>query len=161
VLQAGHCGHAAVNVHVDSIPHQRASVQITTHRSLHHACVLQVPPSHRQAPRRLHFCDAAAQRRAFEAQLGLAAAARLPLFLHMRAAAPDFLDIMRRAAPGAGPAAPSGGGAEAVMEEGTVEEARACAGVVHSFTGARVELDALLALRPPLAIGALHGGMLF
>ena len=86
--------------------------------------------------RRLHFCDAAAQRRGFEAQLGLARHAGLPLFLHMRAAAADFTDIMRRSA-GVDP------GGE-----------RAYRGVVHSFTGTVEELWELLALQPPLAIGA-------
>jgi Tat protein secretion system quality control protein TatD with DNase activity len=158
VLQVGECGLATV-VHICA-HRQHSALRTsgtfvgTTHRLFYRAW-LQVRLSHRQAPRRLHFCEAAAQRRGFEAQLGLARAARLPLFLHMRAAAPDFLDIMRRAAPGAGPAAPSAGGAERGMEE----EARACVGVVHSFTGARAELDELLALRPPLAIGTLHGGM--
>ena len=85
--------------------------------------------------RRLHFCDAGAQRRGFEAQLGLARHAGLPLFLHMRAAAADFVDIMRRSA-GGGPGV------------------RAYRGVVHSFTGTVEELGALLALQPPLAIGA-------
>lgn len=89
------------------------------------------------ACRRLHFCDAEAQRRGFEAQLGLARHAGLPLFLHMRAAAADFTDIMRRSA---------GGG---------WGEERAYRGVVHSFTGSVEELRALLALQPPLAIGAL------
>ena len=87
--------------------------------------------------RRLHFCDAAAQRRGFEAQLGLARHAGLPLFLHMRAAAADFMDIMRRSA------------------GGDPEVERAYRGVVHSFTGTVEELQELLALQPPLAIGAL------
>ena len=86
--------------------------------------------------RRLHFCDAVAQRRGFEAQLGLARHAGLPLFLHMRAAAADFMDIMRCSAAG---------------DPG----ARVFCGVVHSFTGTVEELGALLALQPPLAIGAL------
>ena len=87
---------------------------------------------------RLQFCDAATQRRFFEAQLGLAVAAGLPLFLHMRAAAADFVEVMRRNA------------------GGLTQRRRAgeCAGVVHSFTGTREELDAVLALDPPLAIGA-------
>lgn len=87
---------------------------------------------------RLQFCDAATQRRFFEAQLGLAVAAGLPLFLHMRAAAADFVDVMRRNA------------------GGLTQRRRAgeCAGVVHSFTGTREELEVVLALDPPLAIGA-------
>lgn len=44
---------------------------------------------------RLHFCDAATQQRFFPVQLDLARALQLPLFLHSRAAADDFLDIMR------------------------------------------------------------------
>ena len=88
--------------------------------------------------RRLQFCDAATQRRFFEAQLGLAVAAGLPLFLHMRAAAADFVEVMRRNA----------GGLTRRRRAGK------CAGVVHSFTGTREELDAVLALDPPLAIGA-------
>ena len=42
---------------------------------------------------RLHFCDAATQRKWFSAQFALAAATRLPMFLHLRAAAADFLTI--------------------------------------------------------------------
>ena len=84
---------------------------------------------------RLHFCDAAAQRRGFEAQAQLARAAGLPLFLHMRAAAADFVDIMRRSA-------------------GVDRGGPAFRGVVHSFTGTVGELGELLALQPPLAIGA-------
>ena len=44
---------------------------------------------------RLQFCDKAAQKRGFAAQFALAAASRLPMFLHMRAAADDFAAIVR------------------------------------------------------------------
>ena len=53
------------------------------------------PPLMPAPPCRLQFCDAATQRRWFAAQLReLAAATRLPLFLHLRAAADDFLEIV-------------------------------------------------------------------
>ncbi len=45
---------------------------------------------------RLQFCSADVQRRQFERQLDLAEITGLPLFLHSRAAAQDFSDILRR-----------------------------------------------------------------
>ena len=42
---------------------------------------------------RLHFCPADIQRKYFEKQLWLAKEMQLPLFLHMRNAAQDFIDI--------------------------------------------------------------------
>ena len=53
-------------------------------------------PSRPSLPRRLHFCDAATQRRWFSAQFGLAADSGLPMFLHLRAAADDFLQIVEQ-----------------------------------------------------------------
>ena len=50
----------------------------------------------RAASRRLHFCDAETQRRYFARQFELARSSGLPMFLHLRAAAADFLDIVER-----------------------------------------------------------------
>ncbi|KAI4310618.1 hypothetical protein MLD38_035585 [Melastoma candidum] len=69
---------------------------------------------------RLHFCPAAIQKKYFEKQFDLACATKLPMFLHMRAAADDFCDIMKR------------------------NEARFTGGVAHSFTGCAEERDKLL-----------------
>ena len=78
---------------------------------------------------RLHFCEAATQRRWFEAQFGLAAAHRLPMFLHLRAAAADFLEIINRHT-----------------------DDLAAGAVVHSFDGDDAELAQLLQL-PQLRVG--------
>jgi len=77
---------------------------------------------------RLQFCSADVQRRYFERQFEIAEATKLPLFLHMRAAAPDFLDIV------------------------VGNQHKFIAGVVHSFTGSAEERDQLLAI-PNLYIG--------
>ncbi|KAL4546468.1 hypothetical protein Ndes2526B_g01688 [Nannochloris sp. 'desiccata'] len=69
---------------------------------------------------RLHFCDAETQKRYFEAQFELAKDANLPMFLHLRAAADDFLDIVHR----------------------RVDDFPA--GVVHSFDGTASELESIL-----------------
>ena len=69
---------------------------------------------------RLQFCDAETQRRWFEAQFELAKSSNLPMFLHLRAAANDFLDIVRR----------------------HVDDFPA--GVVHSFDGTASELEEIL-----------------
>lgn len=45
---------------------------------------------------RLHFCDAATQREWFGRQFALAKSSGLPMFLHLRAAAGDFLDIVQQ-----------------------------------------------------------------
>ena len=74
---------------------------------------------------RLHFCGEEAQRRGFGAQLRLARATGLPLFLHNRNTAGAFAALMRAhvaAAPGA------------------------AAGVVHSFDGDAAELAELVGL---------------
>jgi len=68
------------------------------------------------------FSPRPAQEKAFEAQLELAAAARLPVFLHERAAHERFLDILRRHRP------------------------KLTRAVVHCFTGTGAELDAYLGL---------------
>lgn len=78
---------------------------------------------------RLHFCGGGMQRRWFEAQFALAAAHRLPMFLHLRAAAADFLDIINRHT-----------------------DDMAAGGVVHSFDGTEAELARLLQL-PALRVG--------
>lgn len=57
----------------------------------------------RPTSRRLHFCDAATQRTYFARQFELARSSGLPMFLHLRAAAADFLDIVQQHAGGAGP----------------------------------------------------------
>lgn len=77
---------------------------------------------------RLQFCPAETQRRYFERQFEIAEATKLPLFLHMRAAGSDFLDIVKR------------------------NQHRFTAGVVHSFTGTAEERDQLLTI-PNLYIG--------
>jgi len=71
---------------------------------------------------RLHFCDMDTQRRGFRAQLALAAEAELPMFLHLRAAADDFVSICNEHA-------------EVIAQVG---------GVVHSFDGTLDELRAVL-----------------
>jgi TatD DNase family protein len=69
---------------------------------------------------RLQFCDAETQKRYFELQFELAKISNLPMFLHLRAAADDFLDILQR----------------------HVEDFPA--GVVHSFDGTASELEKIL-----------------
>ncbi|KAH8316661.1 hypothetical protein KR067_012814 [Drosophila pandora] len=73
---------------------------------------------------RLHFCGQETQRQYFEKQLDLAAEFGLPLFLHMRNAAEDFMGILER----------------------NREKLQACGGgVVHSFTGTLEEAQSILA----------------
>ncbi|OEH78056.1 family domain-containing protein [Cyclospora cayetanensis] len=71
---------------------------------------------------RLHFCDAPTQKQCFELQLALCHTSRLPLFLHMRNAASDFIDILQRR--------------ENLW--------RPRGGVAHSFTGTAEEAKQLL-----------------
>ncbi|XP_027350823.1 putative deoxyribonuclease TATDN1 isoform X1 [Abrus precatorius] len=60
---------------------------------------------------RLHFCPAEIQKKYFEKQFELAYITKLPMFLHMRAAAADFCEIVEK------------------------NKDRFTAGVTHSFTG--------------------------
>lgn len=78
---------------------------------------------------RLHFCDQETQKRHFEAQFRLAKESGLPMFLHLRAAADDFLDIVSRHV--------------SDMPRG---------GVVHSFDGSAEEAARILQ-HQQLAIG--------
>ncbi|KAG9160441.1 hypothetical protein Leryth_008830 [Lithospermum erythrorhizon] len=77
---------------------------------------------------RLHFCPSDIQKKYFEKQFDLAYATKLPMFLHMRAAADDFCEIVGQ------------------------QQDRFCAGVAHSFTGNADERDKLLSF-PNIYIG--------
>uniref|UniRef100_A0A5B7BI20 Putative deoxyribonuclease TATDN1 isoform X1 n=1 Tax=Davidia involucrata TaxID=16924 RepID=A0A5B7BI20_DAVIN len=72
---------------------------------------------------RIHFCPSEIQKKYFEKQFELAYAMKLPMFLHMRAAAEDFCDILER------------------------NKDRFSAGVAHSFTGSADDRDKLLSFR--------------
>ncbi|KAK9153367.1 hypothetical protein Sjap_000847 [Stephania japonica] len=69
---------------------------------------------------RLQFCSAEIQKKYFEKQFELASAMKLPMFLHMRAAAADFCDILAR------------------------HKDKFSSGVAHSFTGSAEDRDKLL-----------------
>ncbi|ONK65137.1 uncharacterized protein A4U43_C07F34060, partial [Asparagus officinalis] len=69
---------------------------------------------------RLQFCPPEIQRKYFEKQFELAEALKLPMFLHMRAAAEDFCNIL------------------------TSQKDRFTFGVAHSFTGSAEDRDKLL-----------------
>ncbi|GAB2235579.1 hypothetical protein Droror1_Dr00026008 [Drosera rotundifolia] len=69
---------------------------------------------------RLQFCPADLQKKYFEKQFDLASALKLPMFLHMRAAADDFCYIVER------------------------NKSRFTGGVTHSFTGTAGDRDKLL-----------------
>ncbi|EEF38280.1 TatD DNase domain-containing deoxyribonuclease, putative [Ricinus communis] len=69
---------------------------------------------------RLHFCPSEIQKKYFEKQFELARATKLPMFLHMRAAAEDFCEIVER------------------------NKDKFSAGVAHSFTGNAEDRDKLL-----------------
>ena len=71
---------------------------------------------------RLQFCPRETQMEWFERQFEIAETTGLPMFLHMRAAAEDFTEILTR------------------------NRHRFTAGVVHSFTGTADEAEALLAV---------------
>ncbi|KAL3691511.1 hypothetical protein R1sor_005162 [Riccia sorocarpa] len=77
---------------------------------------------------RLIFCPAEVQKRYFEKQFDLAEATGLPMFLHMRAAAEDFKNIVEK------------------------NKNRFRAGCVHSFTGTNEDLQKMLSF-PNLYIG--------
>ncbi|KAK3031419.1 hypothetical protein RJ639_036160 [Escallonia herrerae] len=72
---------------------------------------------------RLHFCPSEIQKRYFKRQFELAYAMKLPMFLHMRAAAEDFCDILEQ------------------------NKDKFSVGVAHSFTGSEEERDRLLAFK--------------
>ncbi|XP_010907352.1 uncharacterized protein [Elaeis guineensis] len=69
---------------------------------------------------RLQFCPSEMQKKYFEKQFELAEAVKLPMFLHMRAAAEDFCNLLAR------------------------NKHRFSAGVAHSFTGSAEDRDKLL-----------------
>ncbi|XP_028218044.1 putative deoxyribonuclease TATDN1 isoform X1 [Glycine soja] len=69
---------------------------------------------------RLHFCPAEIQKKYFEKQFELAYITKLPMFLHMRAAAADFCEIVEK------------------------NKDRFTAGVTHSFTGSMDDCIKLL-----------------
>ncbi|MQM19305.1 hypothetical protein Taro_052306 [Colocasia esculenta] len=69
---------------------------------------------------RLHFCPAEVQKKYFEKQFELAEVLKLPMFLHMRAAAEDFCNILAQ------------------------NKNRFSTGVAHSFTGTAEDRDRLL-----------------
>ena len=69
---------------------------------------------------RLEFCDAETQREMFEKQFALSQETGLPLFLHMRNAADDFMDVIER------------------------NRGKFTRGVVHSFTGTADEARRVL-----------------
>lgn len=71
---------------------------------------------------RLHFCDQATQLTGFEAQFSLAEDTGLPMFLHNRNCADDFVQTLQR------------------------HRHRFSQGVVHSFTGPPAEAEALLSM---------------
>jgi len=71
---------------------------------------------------RLHFCDKEKQLKYFELQFELVEKLRLPLFLHMRQCASDFVDIISR------------------------NRHRFSTGVIHSFTGTPTEAQQMLDL---------------
>ncbi|QRV83286.1 TatD DNase family protein [Ceratobasidium sp. AG-Ba] len=79
---------------------------------------------------RLHFSSAETQRRHFRSQLALAKKYHLPLFLHVRAAHEDFVNILREEGFGED-------GGRAVGGRG---------GVVHSFTGRTKEMKEFVAM---------------
>jgi len=79
---------------------------------------------------RLHFADKETQKKHFRSQLSLAKKYHLPLFLHSRAAAHDFAEILREEGFGED-------GGRAIGGRG---------GVVHSYTGTVEEMKELHAM---------------
>lgn len=80
---------------------------------------------------RQHFCDIETQKKWFDAQFSLVEEFKLPMFLHLRNATNDFLNII-------------------ASHCHTLEATRG--GVVHSFDGTQEDLDKVLAFKQ-LSIG--------
>uniref|UniRef100_A0A7S0YMN6 TatD related DNase n=1 Tax=Polytomella parva TaxID=51329 RepID=A0A7S0YMN6_9CHLO len=116
---------------------------------------------------RLHFCSAETQKKYFEIQLALVCHSGLPMFLHMRAAAQDFAEILSRyytnaaqttltpscifsSVPSPNPSSPS---PTSSSPSPLLPAFCPSSGVVHSFTGTLDEALSILALHPSLFIG--------
>ncbi|PWN23650.1 hypothetical protein BCV69DRAFT_264867 [Microstroma glucosiphilum] len=102
---------------------------------------------------RLHFCPADVQKKYFDWQLSLAVKHRLPLFLHSRAAAADFISILQprmtelSSALSEGASAPPALPAHLAASESSSSITEALrVGVVHSFTGSLEEMQELVSL---------------
>ncbi|CAO1631007.1 unnamed protein product [Sympodiomycopsis kandeliae] len=100
---------------------------------------------------RLHFAPKETQQRHFASQLSLAARFALPLFLHSRACAEDFVEILKpRISELAAAIGVDAGPAPALPQELTAAHGSGSAalriGVVHSFTGSMEEMKQLVDL---------------
>ncbi|CAO1617681.1 unnamed protein product [Parajaminaea phylloscopi] len=99
---------------------------------------------------RLHFSSAEVQRKYFAVQLELAERFALPLFLHSRAAADDFVEILQpwlhRLASATQSSRPFPALPEELREAHGSASAPHRAGVVHSFTGTLQEAQQLVQL---------------
>ncbi len=94
-------------------------------------CIREIGVAFTKMVYRLQFCDKETQLKYFKAQFELAAATSLPMFLHLRAAAEDFLEVLQE------------------------QQGKMSAGVVHSFDGSAAELNSLLEFSN-IYIGAPH-----